>query len=262
MTAPHSPGAGLEHHIRERLRQRPILLMSHLVLGYPSLEENERVIDAMVSAGVELMELQFPFSEPTADGPVIARANQAALDRGFKVREGLEFLARTTRRHPIPFLVMTYYNILFAYGVEAFIGAAATAGAKGLIIPDLPVQEAESAMGACQAAGMDWIQLMTPTSDDQRLALIGDQARGFVYCVARKGVTGKETDFSDPVGHFIQRCRRATNLPLAVGFGVKSPADVAFLQGKAEIAVVGTASIQIHDREGAEAVGRFMAGLR
>lgn len=252
----------LDTYIRERLTQRPILLMSHLVLGYPSLADNARVIDAMVAAGVELMELQFPFSEPTADGPVIARANQAALDQGFKVREGLAFAAEVVRRHPIPFLVMTYYNILHAFGVEAFIEAARAAGIRGLIIPDLPVQEADEAMAGCRRAGMDWIQLMTPTSDDARLREIGAQAGGFVYCVARKGVTGKVTDFNAPVAEFIDRCRLATDQPLAVGFGVRRPEDVAFLQGRAEIAVVGTASIELNQLEGAEAVGRLFAGLR
>mgnify|MGYP006418678093 FL=1 len=121
-----------------RSSEKPILLMSHLVLGYPSLEENRQVIAQMVAGGVDLMELQIPFSEPIADGPMIARANQSALDGGFKVRQGLAFIAETVQRHKIPFLIMTYYNILLAYGVEEFIKEAVRIGVKGLIIPDLP----------------------------------------------------------------------------------------------------------------------------
>lgn len=245
--------------------ERPIALMSHLVLGYPSLEENRLAIDAMVSHGVDLMELQIPFSEPIADGPMIARANQAALDQGFSVREGLAFIAETVQRHPIPFLIMTYYNILMAYGVEAFIREAARIGVQGLIIPDLPPQEAGEAIGWCRKYGqgnLAWIHLMTPTSRDERLAEIGRQGDGFVYCVARKGVTGKETDFNEALTHFVGRCRRATSVPLAVGFGVKSAEDVAKLAGLADIAVIGTAAIQIHEEKGVKAVGAFFAGLR
>ncbi len=246
-------------------QKKRILLMSHLVLGYPSLDENRKVIKEMVASGVDLMELQIPFSEPIADGPMIARANQTALDRGFKVADGMAFIADTVKRHRIPFLIMTYYNILLAYGVEAFIKEAAAIGVRGLIIPDLPPQEADQAIAWCRHYGqgnLDWIQLMTPTSSDERLARIAEDAEGFVYCVARKGVTGKTTKFDETLAGFIKRCRAVTNLPLAVGFGVKSAADVAMLADLAEIAVVGTEAIRIHDEDGVKAVGTFFAGLR
>ncbi|MBF0270865.1 MAG: tryptophan synthase subunit alpha [Magnetococcales bacterium] len=259
----------LEPFIRQRLARRtadgqlPILLMSHLVLGYPSLDENRRVIDAMAAAGVELMELQIPFSEPIADGPVIARANQAALDQGFQVAEGLAFAAECVQRHPdVAFLIMTYGNILMAYGVERFIRRAAELGARGLIIPDWPPQEAAEPMAWCRLESLDWIQLFTPTSTDERLNQIGQWAAGLCYCVARKGVTGTRTDFNSALNHFLGRCRMATTAPLAVGFGVRTPEDVRSLTGQAEIAVVGTAALEIHLQDGAEAVGDFFKGLR
>lgn len=243
-----------------------ILLMSHLVLGFPSLEENQRVVDCMAENGVELMELQIPFSEPIADGPVIAKANQAALDSGFKVADGLAFIGENVRRHPnVRFLIMTYYNILMAYGVDLFIQQAVRLGVYGLIIPDLPPQEAQEAMAACRHYGagkLDWIQLMTPTCSDERLRFIGQQAEGFCYCVARKGVTGQKTDFDAELSHFLQRCRTSTTTPLAVGFGVRTPEDVQSLIGQAEIAVIGTAAMQIYAQEGVEAMGRFFKGLR
>lgn len=255
--------SGLEPYIRERLKERKILLMSHLVLGYPSLEANAEVIDAMVEGGVDIMELQIPFSEPSADGPVIAQANQAALDEGFKVREGLAFIRKTVEKHSIPFLIMTYYNILYAYGVEKFLQEAADAGVRGLIIPDLPLELAEEAIAQAQARGLDWILIMPPTSRDDRLKEIGAAASGFVYCAARKGVTGKDTDFGDEVKIFLDRCRAATDKPLAVGFGVKTRADVdSLVERGAQVAVVGTAAITIHQNEGAKAVGRFFAGLQ
>ncbi len=250
----------LSAHIADH--EKPVLLMSHLVLGYPSLEANRRVIGQMVANGVDLMELQIPFSEPIADGPVIARANQAALEADFKVAQGLAFIEEITGKHDIPFLIMTYFNIMLAYGVEAFIQEAARIGIRGLIIPDLPPSESGEAAGWCRKHGLDWIRLMTPTSTDARLRVIGEGAGGFVYCVARKGVTGKKTDFDAQLAEFIGRCRQATDVPLAVGFGVKNREDVERLTGLAEIAVVGTAAIEVYDREGEEAVGRFFRGLR
>ncbi|MEG3641516.1 tryptophan synthase subunit alpha [Magnetococcus sp. PR-3] len=248
--------------IKAKLDKQDILLMSHIVLGYPSLEANREVIKAMVENGVDLMELQIPFSEPIADGPTIARANQASLDGGFKVKEGLQFIREVVAEFKIPFLIMTYTNILMAYGMEKFITEAADLGVKGLIIPDIPLEEATDLIAQSRQAGMDWVQLMTPTSQDERLVKIGAEADGFVYCVARRGVTGGKTAFDDSVGTFIKRCRVATHAPLAVGFGVRSPEDVAYLKGKAEIAVVGSAALDLHVKEGAEAVGQFFKGLR
>ncbi|MBF0614941.1 MAG: tryptophan synthase subunit alpha [Magnetococcales bacterium] len=260
----------LEPYIRQRRAQReahgqaPILLMSHLVLGYPSLAVNQETIAAMAAAGVELVELQIPFSEPIADGPVIAQANQLALDQGFRVEEGLEFAAACVQRHPeVAFLLMTYSNILMAYGVERFIERAAQMGIRGLIVPDWPPQEAGQPMALCQAqTALDWIQLFTPTSTDVRLQTIGRWARGFCYCVARKGVTGGRTDFDADLRHFLQRCRQVTDKPLAVGFGVRTSADVQTLTPLAEIAVVGTAALEIQRTAGAVAVGAFFQKLR
>ncbi|MBF0588462.1 MAG: tryptophan synthase subunit alpha [Magnetococcales bacterium] len=258
----------LEKQIRKRLKKRtrksktPILLMSHMVLGHPSLEENAQVIDAMVKGGVDIMELQIPFTEPYADGPVIAAANQKALDGGLRVDQALEFLANTTRKHAIPFLVMTYCNIMLARGIKRFVDEVADRGGVGLIIPDLPLEEAQEAIEACNRRGLAWVQLMTPTCPDQRLAELGQAASGFCYVVARKGVTGKQTSFGDELDTLLARCRKATTSPLAVGFGVRSAEDVAFLAGRADIAVVGTASIQIHEQHGVAAVGKFFAGLR
>ncbi|MBF0175497.1 MAG: tryptophan synthase subunit alpha [Magnetococcales bacterium] len=258
----------LERHLRDTLTRRrqngaaPILLMSHLVLGYPSLEENRRVIAAMVAQGVDLIELQIPFSEPIADGPVIAMANQASLDRGFRVEEGLAFLGEMVQRHAVPFLLMTYYNILHARGWEPFIRQTAALGGSGLIVPDLPLDEAGSAISLCREVGVDWIQLMTPTTPEQRLAEIGAAAAGLCYCVARKGVTGRQTAFDSAIYAFLARCRAATSVPLALGFGVKTGDDVRNLVGKADIAVVGTAAIEIHRTGGAEAVGDFFKTLK
>ncbi len=243
----------------------PIQIMSHIVLGYPSLEENRLVMDQMVAAGVHVIELQIPFSEPIADGPVIAYANQESLRRGFRVEEGLNFIAESVRRYPIPILIMTYVNILMARGVESFIQQSATMGVRGLIVPDLPLEEAGSAMEWCRLhgkGGLDWIHLFTPTSGMDRLEALGRHASGMVYCVARRGVTGQRTDFDPALMDFLNRCRAATTVPLALGFGVRSHTDVQQLIGKVELAVVGTAAIEVHLSQGVEAVGRFFSGLK
>lgn len=253
----------LEQHIRTN--PDPIKIMSHLVLGYPSLEENRLVMDRMVAAGVHIIELQIPFSEPIADGPIIARANQESLKRGFRVEDGLNFIAESVRLYPIPIVIMTYVNILMAQGMEKFIQRAAAMGVRGLIVPDLPLEEAGEAMGWCHSyghGGLDWIRLFTPTTPDSRLELLGRDSSGLVYCVARRGVTGQHTAFDPTLMGFLHRCRKCTRAPLALGFGVRSREDVQSLVGKVEIAVVGTAAIEIHLAQGADAVGQFFSGLK
>jgi tryptophan synthase alpha chain len=235
--------------------------MTHIVIGYPDLDESMRTVQAMVEAGVDLMELQIPFSEPIADGPVILHANQKALAAGVTVEQCFEFAAEASRRFDIPFLFMSYYNILFRYGTEPFVKRMADIGLRGSIVPDLPPEEAHDYLDAMTSQALDPIFIFSPNTTDERLAYIADYAKGFVYCVARKGVTGSETAFSRSLGGYLQRCRAATELPLAVGFGVKEAGDVDFLRGKADIAVVGTQSLRILDEQGVPGVGEFVASL-
>jgi tryptophan synthase alpha chain len=252
----------LESYLRKRLEEKGILLMTHIVLGYPSFADCERIVAGMVEAGVDLMELHIPFSEPIADGPVILHANQKALAAGTTVKECLDFASRVARAHEIPFLIMSYYNILHRHGVDEFVQAMAERGLRGAIVPDLPPEEGREYLDAMAKQALDPIFIFSPTSSDERLKYLGSLAKGFVYCVARRGVTGAKTDFSDDLGAYLGRCRRATNLPLAVGFGLKSKADVDFLRGKAEIAVIGTQTIRLIESDGVEAVGEFIRDLR
>ncbi len=252
----------LESYLIERRADRPVLLMTHIVIGYPDLETSMRTVEAMVAAGVDLMELQIPFSEPIADGPVILHANQKALGVGVTVADCFEFAETCAKRFDIPFLFMSYYNILFRHGVESFVDRMSAIGLKGAIVPDLPPEEGGPYLAAMERAGLDPIFIYSPNTPDARLDYLAQHARGFIYCVARKGVTGAATSFSDDLSTYLGRCRAATQLPLAVGFGVKDAEDVEFLDGKADIAVVGTQSIRILDDEGVDAVGEFVAALR
>ena len=252
----------LKAHLSERLREKKILLMTHIVLGYPSFEAAFETIEAMVGAGVDLMELQIPFSEPIADGPVILRANQRALAAGATVRQSLDFAREVTHSFDIPFLFMSYYNIIFKYGVGRFTAAMADNNLQGAIVPDLPPEEGADYLAAMEKFNLNPIFIFSPTTSEQRMKYLASFGRGFIYCVARKGVTGTETSFSGQLENYLARCRQATDLPLAVGFGGKEKADIDFLKGKADIAVIGSETIRLIEKEGIGAVKGFIRGLR
>lgn len=251
----------LEEHIRRRLRQKPILVMTHIVIGYPSFRESWALARSMVEAGVDLMELQIPFSEPMADGPVIVAANQKALEAGVSVSKCFEFARELAGQVTIPLMFMSYYNIPFTYGVARFAADSKAAGLCGAIVPDLPPEEAPEYLQAMRGQALDPILLFSPNTPEERMQAIGSQASGLIYCVARKGVTGAKTDFSEDLAGYLARARRATSLPLAVGFGVKNRADVEFVQGKAEIAVVGSESLRVLNESGVRATADFIRTL-
>jgi tryptophan synthase alpha chain len=252
----------LETTLRESLAEKEILLMTHLVLGYPSFATNREVIKQMVENGVDLIELQIPFSEPMADGPMILKANQASIEGGTSVKDCLDFAAEMTAAHDIPFLFMTYYNILFKYGVADFIKMAATINIKGFIVPDLPPEEGMLYLESINKEGLAAIQIFAPTSKDERMQTLAEHGAGFIYCVARRGVTGKKTELDAGFYDYLARCRAATKLPLAVGFGIRNRTDVDMLRNRADIAVIGTETIRLVDEQGAAAVGPFIRDLR
>jgi tryptophan synthase alpha chain len=252
----------LEQRIRHKREQRDILLMTHIVLGYPNFDDCLRVVESMVEAGVDLMELQIPFSEPIADGPVILHANQQSLAAGSRVDRCLEFAADLSDRFEIPFLFMSYYNVLFKRGVAEFAKDMKARGMYGSIVPDLPPEEAADYLAAMEENALAPVFIFSPSTSDARMREIARVARGFVYCVARKGVTGASTEFSEAFRDYLARCRAATDLPLALGFGVKDADDVEFLRGQVDIAVVGTETIRVVEQRGVGAVRGFIEGLR
>ena len=252
----------LETLLREKMAEKEILLMTHIVLGYPSLEDSFEIIKAMVEAGVDIMELQIPFSEPIADGPVILHANQKSLKKGTTVKQCLDFGRRVAGEFDIPFLFMTYYNILFKYGVDRFVQAMGDNGLQGSIVPDLPPEEGQDYLVAMEKRNLSPIFIYSPTTPPERMRYLSSFGKGFIYCVARKGVTGQETAFSEQLGSYLEQCRDATDLPLALGFGVKDGDDVEFLRGKVDIAVIGSQTIRLIDEKGVESVGPFIRSLR
>jgi len=251
----------LEQAIWQAREKKDILLMTHIVLGYPSFDESVRVVENMVNAGVDLIELQIPFSEPMADGPVILQANTAALKAGATVERCFEVAQRLTKEFDIPFLFMTYYNILFCHGVGNFVKRCKGIGVQGCIVPDLPPAEGQEYLETMHAANLSPIHIFTPNTSASRMGFLHDNSAGFIYSVARKGVTGKDTAFSADLADYLTRCRANTTLPLAVGFGVKSREDIDFLRGKADIAVVGSETIRILETEGVAGVKPFIEQL-
>jgi len=240
----------LETYIRHRLQRKKLLLMTHAVVGYPSLDANMAMLEAMQRADADLVELQMPFSEPTADGPRFVQANQRALERGITREQYFRFMQQASANFDFKLLMMGYYNSAFQMGHEAFCACLVEHGASGFILADLPPEEAGDLLPLAAQHQLAPIMLMTPTTPDARLHHIAQHARGFIYCVARKGVTGDHTNLDQSLQAFVQRCRAATPLPLALGFGMQTGADLRAIQGLVDIAVVGTALLVAWEQGG------------
>lgn len=239
----------LNKYISERkaaLKDTPrrALIMTHVVCGYPSFEDNWKELEIMAEFGVDLVELQFPFSEPSADGPLFVKANQEAISAGVHVKDCFEFMRKVTAAFPFKVVMMGYYNTVFKNGHRSFLQQLKDAGGEAFILPDLPVEEAKELHEIASELDLSPIILMTPTNSNERLQTLAAAASGFIYTVARKGVTGGNTNMNDEVAKFIKRCRQFTDLPLAVGFGVSNANDIEFISEHADIAVIGTAALQ------------------
>ncbi len=251
----------LTDYINKKKCSKEILLMTHIVIGYPDLSTSMKIVETMVNSGVDLMELQIPFSEPIADGPTILYANHIALKNGIKTKDCFEFAGKITQMFEIPFLFMSYYNIVFKYGVKNFVNEMDKNRLKGAIVPDLTPEEGGGYIEVMKQRGLSPIFIFTPTSTDERLKLISSVASGFVYCVAGKGITGQKTDFNRDLENYINRCKSFTNLPLALGFGIKDKEEIDFLKGKVDIAVIGTQSIKIFEEKGLKGLQEYLKTL-
>ncbi len=225
-------------------RQRAAMIMTHVVCGYPSFEDNWKELEVMEEFGVDLVELQFPFSEPSADGPLFVKANQEAIKNGVRVQDCFDFMSKVTAHFSFKVVMMGYFNTIFKTGQRTFLERLKGAGGYGFIVPDLPIEEAGELHGIAKEMGLSPVVLMTPTNSDQRLAELAQTADGFVYTVARKGVTGSNTDMDSELAEFIARCKQFTDVPLAVGFGVSHAHDIEFIGQHADIAVIGTAALK------------------
>lgn len=223
-------------------------LMTHVVVGYPSLDQTRDRVLRMIDAGVDIIELQIPFSDPIADGPAITVANHAALDQGVTVEDCFTLAAELARQSPIPLQFIGYYNTAFRYGTKKFIERTAAIGLQGLTFPDMPVTEEpyDQFFSTARALNLPVIQLVSPASTPERLQQIAVQANTMVYCVARLGVTGATAaPIATQLTPYLQRVRQYVTLPLAVGFGISTPEHIRSLRGLADVAVMGSALLPL-----------------
>ncbi|MFR8075139.1 MAG: tryptophan synthase subunit alpha [Lachnospiraceae bacterium] len=215
-----------------------------LTCGDPSLEVTEQLIYAMEEAGADLIELGIPFSDPTAEGPVIQAANVRALSGGVTTDKIFDMVKRLRQNTKIPMVFMTYANVVFSYGTERFIQKAASLGMDGLILPDVPFEEKEEFDSVCKKYGLDLISLIAPTSHE-RITQIAKEAEGFVYCVSSLGVTGMRSTITTDIGAMVQLVKAAKDIPCAVGFGISTPEQAAAMAAKSDGAIVGSAIVKL-----------------
>lgn len=238
---------------------KKIGLMTHVVAGYPNLAATGDLIRLMADSGVDLIEIQIPFSDPLADGPTIMRASQHALDNGVTTTDCFNLAEEMAAKVDVPLLFMTYGNIPFAMGMERFVKRSAAAGVQGLIIPDLPFdEETDDHMALAKKAGLKIIQVTSPSTGEERLAKVCAIAEGFIYSTLKVGITGAGADINEQGITFLNRIRSLTDLPIAAGFGISSPEHVQRLVGKTDVAVIGSHVINLYEKEGEKGVARFL----
>jgi tryptophan synthase alpha chain len=244
-------------------------LMPYFTLGYPDASLSAAIVEAIAQAGADLLELGIPFSDPLADGPTIQHSTQVALNGGMNVRGCLEIVA-SLRRSGVsqPLLLMGYVNPILAYGTSRFIQEAARAGADGLIIPDLPPEEAGEAEQLCRDHSLALVYLLPPTAGSDRLQVVAKRSSGFLYLVSLTGVTGARSTLPPDLEKFIQRARQATDLPLAVGFGISTVEQARLVGAAADGVIVGSALIdQVRNsmdpvKAGADFISALLEALR
>lgn len=213
--------------------------------GDPSLAQTKAVVLALEAAGADVIELGIPFSDPVGDGPTIQEATQRAIAAGTTPKKMLELVRDIRKESEVPLLLFTYYNPIIAYGTEAFVKEASAAGADGILCVDLPPEEADEYKSILDAEGMCSVFLTAPTTTNERLAIIGKQCTGFVYYISRLGVTGTRTDLVTDLKEAVDRIKTHTQKPVAVGFGISTPAHAAEVATLAEGVVVGSAIVKL-----------------
>jgi tryptophan synthase alpha chain len=263
------------NRIDNAFKNKPIF-MPYFPLGYPDLDTSIDVIEALAKNGADLIEVGLSFSDPLADGPVIQKATQVALEKGITVKKSLQAVAELRKRGVnIPLVLMGYYNPMLAYGLEKFVGDAQDAGADGFIIPDLPLEESEefelalsgatrprsaveaqvnganrpstttsTGSASAQDGGLPLIQMLAPTTPNERMEKIAREAKGFVYLVSVTGVTGARSSISEGLGELITRVREHTSAPVCVGFGIGTPEQAKEVGALADGVIVGSACVK------------------
>ncbi len=235
-----------------------------ITCGDPDLETTAEVVKEAVRNGADLIELGIPFSDPTAEGPVIQGANIRALKGGVTTDRIFDFVRELRKEVTVPMVFMTYANVVFSYGSEKFIAACKEIGMDGLILPDVPFEEKEEFQSICDQHDMDFISLIAPTSEN-RIAMIAKEAKGFLYIVSSLGVTGTRTEIKTDLSSIVEVVRQNTDVPCAIGFGISTPEQAKKMAGLSDGAIVGSAIIKILEKYGTEApkyVGEYVKSMK
>jgi tryptophan synthase alpha chain len=237
-------------------------LVPYVTAGYPDATSTVPLLEALVDAGSDVLEVGIPFSDPLADGPTIQRSSFVSLQNGTTVRRVLDDVATFRARHDTPVVLFTYLNPVLRYGVDRFVKDAVEAGAQGLLMTDLPAGSDPDAERAIVDSPLDLIRLIAPTTAPQRMASAVAGGSGFVYYISRMGVTGASTDLSTTLGDEVRRLKSVVSLPVAVGFGISTPDQAKAVAEVADGVVVGSALIQALDASGIAGAARFLESLR
>lgn len=256
--------SAIAHTFHQLRQQQRAALMPYFTLGYPDQATSLKIIEAIAPYS-DLLELGIPFSDPLADGPTIQHSTQIALENKTTSHTCLQMVKKLRQRGvALPLLLMGYYNPILAYGEKQFVQDAAQAGANGLIVPDLPPEEADNLRQAAQEVDLHLISFLAPTSSSDRIRLVVTHASGFIYIVSTTGVTGTRTHFSQSLQSLIAQVRAQTDIPLAVGFGVSRPDQVAQIGQFADGVIVGSALINVvnHSPNQVQAAADFVQSLQ
>lgn len=247
------------------------VLIPYFMAGYPSAAQSAQLVLAAAEAGADIIELGMPFSDPLADGATIQHAGHAALERGMTIQGCMEVASQVSAQSDVPLILMGYYNPVMAYGIGRFCEAAKTHGVSGLIIPDLPPEEAGPLQEAAQRNGLALIFLIPPTTPDERIVMVAEHAAsdpgGFIYCVSLSGVTGSRKELPPHLRSFIEKVRGYTKsssraVPIVVGFGLSTPAHIAEVSSFADGAVVGSALVNLIDQYAERTEEEQIAAIR
>ena len=238
--------------------------ISFITCGDPDLETTKKVVLEACKNGADLIELGIPFSDPTAEGPVIQGANIRALAGGVTTDKVFDLVRELRKETDTPFVFMTYANVVFSYGSEKFISLCKETGVDGIILPDLPFEEKEEFSPVCDKYGVDLISLIAPTSEN-RISMIAKEAQGFIYIVSSLGVTGTRSEIKTDLDSIVKVIRENTDIPCAIGFGISTPEQAAKMAAVSDGAIVGSAIIKILEKYGKEApkyVGEYVKSMK
>ncbi len=255
------PRDPLATHFDRWRREGHTALIPFITAGYPAPAATDDVLDALVAGGADIIELGIPFSDPTADGPTIQRASQSALDQGVTLAWTLDALRRFRTRHDTPVVLFSYLNPILRYGIDEFIRDAEDAGAQGILLTDLPVGGDNVIEAKLEQSRLSLIRLVAPTTTPERFKVIAARAQGFIYYIARLGVTGAGGTMRDELEQELAAMKSLTPIPIAVGFGVSTPAHAARLRGHADAIIIGSALIDKLDQEGIPSLTPFLRSL-